>query len=148
GPGRARPCTDARPARSSPRAARSGWVRAARRGRTGRGRRGVHRGARGAEGGPRGRVPGRVGTVSTTIVETEELTYAQALNRALAEEMRRDPRVWIMGQDVGVMGGVFGVTRNLLDEFGEARVRDTAIVETFIVGGAAGAAMTGTVPVV
>ena len=82
-----------------------------------------------------------------TAVETEELTYAQALNRALAEEMRRDERVWMMGQDIGVMGGVFGVTRGLLDEFGEERVRDTAIVETFIVGGAAGAAMTGTIPV-
>src|SRR5205823_6319175 len=79
---------------------------------------------------------------------TEELTYAQAINRALAEEMRRDERVWMMGQDIGLMGGVFGVTRGLLKEFGAPRVRDTAIVETFIVGGAAGAAMTGTVPVV
>ena len=78
---------------------------------------------------------------------TEELTYAQAINRALAEEMRRDSRVWLMGQDIAAMGGVFGVTRGLLDEFGPARVRDTAIVETFIVGGAAGAAMTGTIPV-
>jgi pyruvate dehydrogenase E1 component beta subunit len=86
--------------------------------------------------------------MTTATAETEELTYAQAINRALAEEMRRDDRVWMMGQDIGVMGGVFGVTRNLLDEFGEARVRDTAIVETFIVGGAAGAAMTGTIPVV
>jgi pyruvate dehydrogenase E1 component beta subunit len=83
-----------------------------------------------------------------TPVETEELTYAQAINRALTEEMRRDERVWMMGQDIGVMGGVFGVTRNMLDEFGPARVRDTAIVETLIVGGAAGAAMTGTIPVV
>lgn len=81
-------------------------------------------------------------------VETEELTYAQALNRALAEEMRRDERVWMMGQDIGAMGGVFGVTRGLLDEFGGSRVRDSAIVETFLVGGAAGAAMTGTIPVV
>lgn len=81
-------------------------------------------------------------------VETEEITYAQAINQALAEEMRRDSRVWMMGQDIGAMGGVFGVTRNLLDEFGPSRVRDTAIVETFIVGGAAGAAMTGTIPVV
>jgi pyruvate dehydrogenase E1 component beta subunit len=88
--------------------------------------------------------------MSTTATETqtEELTYAQAINRALAEEMRRDDRVWMMGQDIGAMGGVFGVTRGLLEEFGERRVRDTAIVETFIVGGAAGAAMTGTIPVV
>jgi pyruvate dehydrogenase E1 component beta subunit len=86
--------------------------------------------------------------MSAAALETTELTYAGALNLALAEEMRRDGRVWLMGQDIGVMGGVFGVTRGLLDEFGEERVRDTAIVETFIVGGAAGAAMTGTVPVV
>jgi pyruvate/2-oxoglutarate/acetoin dehydrogenase E1 component len=86
--------------------------------------------------------------MTDTLVETQELTYAGAINLALAEEMRRDERVWMMGQDIGVMGGVFGVTRNLLDEFGEQRVRDTAIVETFIVGGAAGAAMTGTIPVV
>jgi acetoin:2,6-dichlorophenolindophenol oxidoreductase subunit beta len=81
-------------------------------------------------------------------VSEEVIGYAWAINHALAEEMRRDERVWIMGQDVGRMGGVFGVTRGLLDEFGPARVRDTTINETFIVGGAAGAAMTGTIPVV
>lgn len=75
-------------------------------------------------------------------------SYARAINEAIAEEMRRDKRVWMMGQDIGRMGGVFGVTRGLLDEFGPARVRDTTINETFIVGGAAGAAMTGTIPVV
>jgi pyruvate dehydrogenase E1 component beta subunit len=80
--------------------------------------------------------------------ETQVIGYGWAINHALAEEMRRDERVWIMGQDVGRMGGVFGVTRGLLDEFGPARVRDTTINETFIVGGAAGAAMTGTIPVV
>jgi acetoin:2,6-dichlorophenolindophenol oxidoreductase subunit beta len=85
-----------------------------------------------------------VGVVS----ETEVINYAWAINRALGEEMRRDERVWMMGQDVGRMGGVFGVTRGLFDEFGPARVRDTTINETFIVGGAAGAAMTGTIPVV
>jgi acetoin:2,6-dichlorophenolindophenol oxidoreductase subunit beta len=80
--------------------------------------------------------------------ETQVIGYAWAINHALAEEMRRDERVWMMGQDIGRMGGVFGVTRGLLDEFGPDRVRDTAINETFIVGGAAGAAMTGTIPVV
>lgn len=79
---------------------------------------------------------------------TETISYARAINQALAEEMRRDERVWMMGQDIGRMGGVFGVTRGLFDEFGDRRVRDTTINETFIVGGAAGAAMTGTVPVV
>ena len=81
-------------------------------------------------------------------MSVETIGYGWAINHALAEEMRRDERVWIMGQDVGRMGGVFGVTRGLLDEFGPERVRDTTINETFIVGGAAGAAMTGTVPVV
>ena len=78
----------------------------------------------------------------------QTINYAWAINQALAEEMRRDERVWMMGQDIGRMGGVFGVTRGLFDEFGPLRVRDTAINETFIVGGAAGAAMTGTIPVV
>ena len=78
----------------------------------------------------------------------QTINYAWAINQALAEEMRRDERVWMMGQDIGRMGGVFGVTRGLFEEFGSLRVRDTAINETFIVGGAAGAAMTGTVPVV
>lgn len=81
-------------------------------------------------------------------VETEQLGYGRAINAALAEEMRRDERVWMMGQDIGKMGGVFGVTRGLFGEFGPDRVRDTTINETFIVGGAAGAALTGTIPVV
>lgn len=76
------------------------------------------------------------------------ISYAHAINQALAEEMRRDSRVWMMGQDIGRMGGVLGATRGLLDEFGPQRVRDTAINETFIVGAAAGAAITGTIPVV
>ncbi len=80
--------------------------------------------------------------------DTEVISYARAINTALREEMERDERVWMMGQDIGHMGGVFGVTRGLQDEFGSARVRDTAINETFIVGGAAGAAITGTIPVV
>lgn len=78
----------------------------------------------------------------------QTINYAWAINQALAEEMRRDERVWMMGQDVGRMGGVFGVTRGLYDEFGPSRVRDTTINETFIVGAAAGAAISGTIPVV
>ena len=80
--------------------------------------------------------------------EVKTINYGWAINAALAEEMRRDERVWMMGQDVGRMGGVFGITRGLFDEFGPQRVRDTTINEAFIVGGAAGAAMTGTIPVV
>jgi pyruvate/2-oxoglutarate/acetoin dehydrogenase E1 component len=87
--------------------------------------------------------------MSTMAKDTDRvISYSRAINEALAEELRRDPRVFMMGQDIGKLGGVFGVTRGLQDEFGADRVRDTAINETFIVGGAAGAALTGTIPVV
>jgi pyruvate/2-oxoglutarate/acetoin dehydrogenase E1 component len=79
-------------------------------------------------------------------MSTTQLTYAWAINHALAEEMERDPRVFVMGQDVGRMGGVFGVTRGLFDRFGAERVRDVSIVEHFIVGGAVGAALAGLRP--
>jgi pyruvate dehydrogenase E1 component beta subunit len=71
-----------------------------------------------------------------------------ALNQALAEEMRRDERVFVMGEDVGVFQGAFKVTEGLLDEFGEKRVRDTPISENTIVGTGVGAAMAGLRPVV
>ncbi len=80
-----------------------------------------------------------------------ELTYSEALNQALREEMQRDPTVFVMGEDVAVWGdrgGVFSVTRGLADEFGIDRVRDTPINEETIVGVAVGAALTGTRPVV
>lgn len=85
---------------------------------------------------------------STAATTDRVISYSRAINEALAEEMRHDERVWMMGQDIGVMGGVFGLTRGLQEEFGPMRVRDTAINETFIVGGAAGAAIAGTIPVV
>lgn len=77
-----------------------------------------------------------------------EMTYAQALNAALREEMKRDPNVVIMGEDIGQHGGVFTVTKGLETEFGAERVRDTPISEAAFVGLAAGAAMTGLRPVV
>jgi pyruvate dehydrogenase E1 component beta subunit len=76
-----------------------------------------------------------------------EITYAQALRDALREEMIRDPNVFLMGEDIGVYGGAFAVTKGLLQEFGEERVRDTPISEAVIAGAAAGAAMTGLRPV-
>lgn len=85
---------------------------------------------------------------ATTVPGDRVLGYSRAINEALAEEMRRDERVWMMGQDIGKMGGVFGLTRGLLEEFGPSRVRDTAINETFLIGGAAGAALGRTIPVV
>jgi pyruvate dehydrogenase E1 component beta subunit len=77
-----------------------------------------------------------------------ELSYAEAIREALYEEMQRDPAVFIMGEDVGVFGGVWGVTPGLLQQFGEARVRDTPISEAAIVGAGLGAAMMGMRPVV
>lgn len=76
-----------------------------------------------------------------------EITYREALKEALREEMKRDERVFLMGEDVGPYGGAYGVTRGLYEEFGEERVRDTAISEAAIAGAAAGAAMTGMRPV-
>src|SRR5687767_7718136 len=72
----------------------------------------------------------------------------EALNQALAEEMRRDDDVFIMGEDVAVFQGAFKVTEGLLDEFGEKRVRDTPISENTIVGMGVGSAMAGLRPVV
>jgi pyruvate dehydrogenase E1 component beta subunit len=74
-------------------------------------------------------------------------TYLQALNEALAQEMERDPNVFILGEDVGRFGGCFGVTQGLFDRFGEERVMDTPITESVIVGAAAGAAASGLRPV-
>jgi pyruvate dehydrogenase E1 component beta subunit len=75
------------------------------------------------------------------------ITFREAITQALREEMYRDERVFIMGEEVGVWGGSYAVTRGLLDEFGEKRVRDTPIAESVIVGAAAGAAMAGLRPV-
>jgi pyruvate/2-oxoglutarate/acetoin dehydrogenase E1 component len=77
-----------------------------------------------------------------------ELTYAQALNEALHEEMARDESVWVLGEDIAAgRGGIFGVTRDLLDRFGPERVRNTPLSEEIIVGTAVGAAVTGSRPV-
>ncbi len=76
-----------------------------------------------------------------------ELRTHEALNEALAEEMRRDPDVFVMGEDVGLFGGTFRVTEHLLAEFGGKRVRDTPIAEAGIVGLAIGAALGGLRPV-
>ena len=77
-----------------------------------------------------------------------QMRYREALGAALAEELRLDERVILMGEDIGVFGGAFKVTDGLLEEFGESRVRDTPISENTIVGVGVGAAMTGLRPVV
>ncbi|MFB0543859.1 MAG: alpha-ketoacid dehydrogenase subunit beta [Candidatus Bathyarchaeia archaeon] len=77
-----------------------------------------------------------------------ELSMIEALREALAEEMKRDPTVIVMGEDVGVLGGIYRVTQGLIEEFGPDRVRDTPISEEGFVGAAIGAAVTGLRPVV
>jgi pyruvate dehydrogenase E1 component beta subunit len=81
--------------------------------------------------------------------EGRVITYAEALNEALREEMRRDGCVFVMGEDVAVWGGggIFGVTKGLVEEFGTERVRDTPISEEAIAAVAIGAAATGSRPV-
>lgn len=75
------------------------------------------------------------------------ITIREAISQALWEEMERDPKVFIMGEEVGVWGGTYAVTRGFYDHFGGDRVRDTPISEAAIVGAAIGAALTGTRPV-
>src|SRR5947208_8109685 len=76
-----------------------------------------------------------------------ELSYLEAIREALVEEMRRDPKVLLLGEDVGEYGGAFGVTQGLFQEFGEARVVDTPISESAIVGISIGASLRGYRPV-
>ena len=76
-----------------------------------------------------------------------EITYAEALHEALREEMLRDPSVILLGEEIGVFGGAYKITRGLLAEFGPERVRDTPISEIAIAGAAVGLALTGFKPV-
>ena len=76
-----------------------------------------------------------------------EISYLEAVREALIQEMRRDPTVFVLGEDVGVYGGAFGVTRGMLEEFGPERIRDTPISEAAIAGAATGAALMGMRPV-
>jgi len=76
-----------------------------------------------------------------------EITVLEAIREALREEMQRDAAVFILGEDVGLHGGAFGVTKGLFEEFGPERVRNTPISENTFIGAALGAAMTGLRPV-
>ena len=76
-----------------------------------------------------------------------EITYAEAIRSALWEEMKQDERVFIIGEDIGVYGGAFGVTTGMLQEFGEKRIIETPISEPSIIGAAIGAALLGMRPV-
>ncbi len=76
-----------------------------------------------------------------------EVTYLEAIRQALFEEMRRDPRVFCIGEDIGHFGGAFKVTAGLLEEFGPQRIVDTPIAEALIIGASIGAAIRGMRPV-
>ncbi|NPV78505.1 MAG: alpha-ketoacid dehydrogenase subunit beta [Anaerolineae bacterium] len=75
------------------------------------------------------------------------MTMREAISKALWEEMERDPKVFILGEEVGVWGGTYAVTKGFFDHFGPERVRDTPIAESAIVGAAIGAALTGLRPI-
>ena len=77
----------------------------------------------------------------------KELTYAQAIKEAISEEMRRDDKVFMMGEDIGLYCGAFGVSKGMVQEFGEDRIMDTPISERAYVGAAVGAAMAGMRPI-
>jgi acetoin:2,6-dichlorophenolindophenol oxidoreductase subunit beta len=85
-----------------------------------------------------------------TDIQTNErrLTIARAMAESIQQEMIIDQRVFVMGEDIGALGGVFGNTRGLLEEFGKNRIRDTPISETAFISAAVGAAMDGMRPVV
>src|SRR3989304_1657509 len=76
-----------------------------------------------------------------------KITMREAISQALTEEMDRDPSVFILGEEVGVWGGSYAVTKGFYDKYGPERVKDTPIAENAIIGGAIGAAMVGQRPV-
>lgn len=80
--------------------------------------------------------------------DMREITYAEAIREAMSEEMRRDPDVFFMGEDIGLYGGAFGLSVGMFEEFGPERVKDTPISEAAIAGAAVGAAATGLRPIV
>jgi pyruvate/2-oxoglutarate/acetoin dehydrogenase E1 component len=83
-----------------------------------------------------------------TTATTRRLTMAQAISEAIAQEMERDPEVFVMGEDIGKYGGIFGATGGLLAKFGDQRIMDTPISETAFIGTAIGAAAEGMRPIV
>lgn len=82
-----------------------------------------------------------------TKITVREISYLEAVREAMSQEMRENQDVFILGEDIGVYGGAFGVTRGMIEEFGPERVRNTPISEAAIAGGAVGAALTGMRPI-
>lgn len=82
-----------------------------------------------------------------TNTTVREISYLEAVREAMSQEMRKNQDVFILGEDIGVYGGAFGVTRGMIEEFGPERVRNTPISEAAIAGGAVGSALTGMRPI-
>ena len=80
--------------------------------------------------------------------EMRQITYRDAVREAMVEEMRRDENVYFMGEDIGAYCGAFGVSKNMLEEFGPERIRETPISETAFMGAGVGSAITGMRPIV
>ena len=80
--------------------------------------------------------------------EMRQITYRDAVREAMVEEMRRDENVYFMGEDIGAYCGAFGVSKNMLEEFGSERIRETPISETAFMGAGVGSAITGMRPIV
>ena len=80
--------------------------------------------------------------------EMRKISYRDAVREAMVEEMRRDEKVFLMGEDIGVYDGAFGVSKGMIAEFGPERVRETPISEQAFVGAGVGAAITGMRPIV
>jgi pyruvate dehydrogenase E1 component beta subunit len=87
-------------------------------------------------------------TAVDSAVETTTMTYREAVREAIREAMQRDPRVFLMGEDVGRYGGCYAVSKGLLEEFGPERIRDTPLSESAFVGAGIGAALGGMRPIV
>jgi pyruvate dehydrogenase E1 component beta subunit len=79
---------------------------------------------------------------------TRRITYREACKQALRQALLSDPRVFLMGEDIGRYGGCYAVTKGLIEEFGETRIRDTPLSESAFVGAGIGAAMAGMRPIV
>src|SRR5512134_2701191 len=87
-------------------------------------------------------------TAATPATTLTRATYREALRMALREAMQRDMRVFLMGEDVGRYGGTYAVSKGLLEEFGEERIRDAPLSESAFVGAGIGAAMNGMLPII
>ena len=86
--------------------------------------------------------------MSNATIETTAITYREAVREAIRDALKRDPRVFLMGEDVGRYGGCYAVTKGLYDEFGPERIRDAPLSESGFTGAGIGAALGGMRPIV